>query len=264
MYAFEYVRPASLDEAVSALGGESASALAGGQTLLPTLKQRLASHDTLVDVRHLAELRGIEAANGVLTIGAGITHAEVAGSSTVRDGIPALAVLAGGIGDPQVRNLGTLGGSIANNDPASDYPAAVLGLGATVVTNARAMDADSFFQGLFETALEDGELITAVRFPVPRAAAYRKFDQPASRFALTGVFVARTDTGTRVAVTGAGEDGVFRHAGLEAALNSAFSVDAANGTEISADDLIEDLHGSPAYRANLIRVMAARAVADCA
>ena len=191
MYAFDYVRPDSLEAALAALLNEDATVLAGGQTLLPTLKQRLAAPGTVVDIRHIKELRGIQAEAGTVTIGAGTPHDEVAGSDAVRGAIPALAALAGCIGDPQVRHLGTLGGSIANNDPASDYPAAVLGLGAVVVTSRREINAEEYFQGLFETALEPGELIKAVRFPGPEAAAYRKFDQPASRFALTGVFVAR-------------------------------------------------------------------------
>ena len=264
MYAFDYVRPDSLEAALAALLNEDATVLAGGQTLLPTLKQRLAAPGTVVDIRHIKELRGIQAGAGTVTIGAGTPHDEVAGSDAVRGAIPALAALAGCIGDPQVRHLGTLGGSIANNDPASDYPAAVLGLGAVVVTSRREINAEEYFQGLFETALEPGELIKAVRFPAPEAAAYRKFDQPASRFALTGVFVARTSDGVRVAVTGAGENGVFRHSGLEAALGTSFSPGAVEGVEVSADGLIGDLHGSPAYRANLIKVMAMRAVADCA
>lgn len=263
MYAFDYLRPASLDAALAALADESATALAGGQTLLPTLKQRLASPDTVVDIRHLGELQGIREEDGAIRIGAGTPHDAVARSEVVQNAIPALAALAGGIGDPQVRHLGTLGGSIANNDPAADYPAAVLALGARVFTNLREIPADDFFAGLFETALQPGELVVAVRFPVPDAAAYRKFDQPASRFALTGVFVARTGSTVRVAVTGAGEDGVFRHAGLESALERDFSPGSVRGVEISADGLLSDLHGSPEYRANLIGVMAARAVADC-
>lgn len=263
MYAFDYLRPASLDAALAALADENATALAGGQTLLPTLKQRLASPDTVVDIRHLGELQGIREEDGAIRIGAGTPHDVVARSDVVREAIPALAALAGGIGDPQVRHLGTLGGSVANNDPAADYPAAVLALDAVVSTNLREIPADEFFAGLFETVLQTGELVISVRFPRADAAVYRKFDQPASRFALTGVFVARTGGNVRVAVTGAGEDGVFRHAGLEIALGSDFSAQAARGVEISADGLLSDLHGSPEYRANLIGVMAARAVADC-
>lgn len=262
MYNTEYMRPDSLAAAVDALKSDGATALAGGQTLLPTLKQRLASADTLVDIRHLTELQGIKASKDAVEIGAGTPHSTVANSKDVQGAIPALAKLAGGIGDPQVRNLGTIGGSIANNDPAADYPAAVLGLGATVVTNSREVPAEDFFCGLFETALEAGELITAVRFPVPAAAAYRKFDQPASRFALTGVFVAKMGSEVRVAVTGAGENGVFRAADIEQALGGSFTADAARGVSVSADGMIGDLHGTPEYRANLVSVLAARAVAE--
>ena len=263
MYAFEYVRPTSLAAAVTALGAEGAVAIAGGQTLLPTLKQRLASPSSLVDIRRLEELRGVEVSGGALAIGAGMSHDAVARSDVVRSTIPAIAGLAAGIGDPQVRNLGTLGGSIANHDPAADWPAAVLGLGATVVTSAREIAADDFFTGLFETALADGELVVSVRFPIPATAAYRKFDQPASRFALTGAFVSRTAAGVRVAITGAGESGVFRHAGLEAALADSFAPDAVDGVAIAAGELLSDLHGTPEYRANLIRVMTRRAVDAC-
>ncbi len=263
MYAFDYVRPASLNDALATLKGDGTTAIAGGQTLLPTLKQRLASPTALVDIRHLDELKGIEIGGGSLTIGAATSHDEVASSTAVGNAIPALTSLAGGIGDPQVRNLGTLGGSIANHDPAADWPAAVLGLGATVITSAREVAADDFFTGLFETALEDGEIVVSLRFPIPFAAAYQKFDQPASRFALTGSFVSRGAGGVRVAITGAGESGVFRHRGLEGALQASFSSQSVDGVEVSEDGLLSDLHGTPAYRANLIRVMTRRAVADC-
>ena len=263
MYAFDYVRPASLDDALAALKADGATAVAGGQTLLPTLKQRLASPSALVDIRNLDELKGIEIGGGSVSIGAGTSHDEVARSDAVQNAIPAIASLAGGIGDPQVRNLGTLGGSIANHDPAADWPAAVLGLGATVVTSSREISADDFFTGLFETALETGEIVVSVRFPIPFTAAYRKFDQPASRFALTGSFVSRGAGRVRVAITGAGESGVFRHRGLETALQTSFSSRSAEAVEVSADGLLSDLHGTPAYRANLIRVMTSRAVADC-
>ena len=263
MYEFEYVRPASLNDALAALQGDGATAVAGGQTLLPTLKQRLASPTALVDIRQLDELRGIDIGGGSLTIGAATTHDEVCRSNAVQNAIPALASLAGGIGDPQVRNLGTLGGSIANHDPAADWPAAVLGLGATVVTSSREVSADDFFTGLFETALEGGEIVLSVRFPIPFAASYQKFDQPASRFALTGSFVSRGSGGVRVAITGAGESGVFRLRGLEAALQASFSTRTVDDVEVSEDGLLSDLHGTPAYRANLIRVMSRRAVAGC-
>ena len=258
MYPTKYHRPSSVDDAVALLtGGEDATVLAGGQTLLTTMKQHLAAPTDLVDVRGLG-LAGITASGGAVTIGATTTHAEVAESGEVP---AALASLAAAIGDPQVRNVGTIGGSLANNDPAADYPAAVLAMGATVVTSKREIAADDFFQGLFGTALDDHEIITAVRFPAAERAGYSKFRQPASRFALVGVFVAKTSGGARVAVTGAGEDGVFRHPGLEAALSANWSADAVDGVEVSADGLMTDIHGDAEYRANLMKVMAKRAVA---
>ena len=259
MYAFDFERPSTVAEAVAALKTEEAQALGGGQTLIPTLKQRLASPSKLVSLGGIAEMKGISSAGGVVTIGAGTTHAEVAASGA----IPALSALAGGIGDPAVRNRGTIGGSLANNDPAACYPSAALALGATIVTNAREIAADDFFEGLFTTALEEGEIITAVKFPVPEAANYQKFEQPASRFALVGVFVAKTGGGVRVAVTGASEDGVFRWSEAEAALASDFSTGAIEGLSVPADGMIADLHGSKAYRAHLVGVMARRAVAAC-
>ena len=259
MYAFDFERPSTVAEAVAALKTEEAQALGGGQTLIPTMKQRLASPSTLVSLGGIAEMKGISSAGGVVTIGAGTTHAEVAASGA----IPALSALAGGIGDPAVRNRGTIGGSLANNDPAACYPSAALALGATIVTNAREIAADDFFEGLFTTALEEGEIITAVKFPVPEAANYQKFEQPASRFALVGVFVAKTGGGVRVAVTGASEDGVFRWSDAEAALAGDFSAGALEGMAPSADGMIGDLHGSPEYRAHLVGVMARRAVAAC-
>ncbi|MBU3649732.1 MAG: carbon monoxide dehydrogenase, partial [Limnohabitans sp.] len=214
MYAFEYQRPSQLDEALRAIaaGGQ---ALAGGQTLIASLKQRLAAPETLIDLGQIAALQGIRLAGNRLVIGAMARHAEVAAHPLVRERLPALAELAGGIGDRQVRAMGTLGGSVANNDPAACYPSAVLALGATVVTSQRTLAADDFFQGVYTTALGADELITAIEFPLPKRAAYAKFRQPASRFALIGVFVAETDAGVRVAITGAG-NGVFRPAGLEA------------------------------------------------
>ena len=211
MYEFEIVRPTSVEEAVAALKGEDAQALSGGQTLIPTLKQRLAAPSCLVSLTGVDALKGIELADGIVKIGAAVTHADVASSPDVQGAIPALAVLAGGIGDPQVRNRGTIGGSVANNDPSACYPAACLALGATILTNAREIAADAFFLGLFETALEEGEIITAVHFPTPLQAAYRKFSQPASRFALAGAFVARFEGRVPVAITGVSGDGVFRH-----------------------------------------------------
>jgi carbon-monoxide dehydrogenase medium subunit len=234
--------------------------LAGGQSLLGAIKLGLAAPAGLVDVRRLAELQGITVDGQAVRIGAATTHATVAASSDVRRAIPALADLAGRIGDRQVRNVGTLGGSLANNDPAACYPAATLGLGATVHTSNRSIAADDFFQGLFTTALQDGELITAVSFPIPKAAAWQKFKQPASRFSLVGVFVARFDAGVRVAVTGAGP-GVFRCSELEQALARDWSAAAARAVKVGADGLNSDLHGTAAYRAALIPELAARAVA---
>lgn len=259
MYAFTFERPASLADAGSAAAG-GGKPLAGGQTLLASMKLRLANPERLVDLGGIAELSGIRKEGNAVVIGAMTRHAEVANSAEVKAAIPALAALAGQIGDRQVRAMGTLGGSVANNDPAACYPSAVLGLGATVHTTKRQIAADDFFQGMFTTALEEGELITAVSFPVPKRAAYMKFKQTASRFALIGVFVAQTDDGVRVAVTGGG-NGVFRHSGLEAALNGSFTAGAAASVKISDEDLSSDLHASAAYRANLISVMTQRAVA---
>lgn len=258
MYEFEYVKPATVGEAVAALAEEDAQALGGGQTLIPTLKQRLAMPSKLVSLSGIAEMQGISASGGVLTIGGAATHAAVAAGAA---SYPALAELASHIGDPAVRNRGTIGGSLANNDPAACYPAAALASGATIVTNSREIEADDYFQGLFETALEEGEIITAVRFPVPEKANYQKFVQPASRFALVGVFVARYAAGVRVAVTGASEEGVFRWAEAEAALDREFSADALDGLSVAADVMIADLHGSKEYRAHLVAVMTKRAVA---
>lgn len=258
MYAFAYDRPASLSDALAkiASGGQ---ALAGGQTLIATLKQRLAQPESLVDLAGVQELSGIRKEGNQLIIGAMARHEAVAESADVQQLIPALAALALGIGDRQVRVLGTLGGSLANNDPAACYPSAVLGLGATVETNRRKIAADDFFQGMYTTALEPDELITAVHFPAAQKAAYAKFRQPASRFALVGVFVAKTDDGVRVAITGAG-NGVFRHAGLEAALSANFTPEAVEGVVIDASELSGDLHASAAYRAQLIKVQTQRAV----
>ncbi len=260
MYSFDYERPTTLAGAVASLKAEGAQALAGGQSLLPTLKQRLAQPAKLVDLKGLPGLSGITSTGGQIIIGAATPHATVAASAEVRTAIPALAALAGGIGDPQVRHRGTIGGSLANNDPSACYPAGVLGLGATIVTDRREIAADDYFKGLFETALGDGEIITSVRFPVPEKAAYVKFEQPASRFALTGVFVAKTSGGVRVAVTGASESGVFRHTGLEQALGGSFDPASVSGVAVAAGGLIADLHGTAAYRANLISVLTERAV----
>jgi aerobic carbon-monoxide dehydrogenase medium subunit len=263
MYAFDFVKPTSIDSAVAALATEDAQALGGGQTLIPTLKQRLASPSVLVSLRGIAEIRGVCVDDdGRLCIGGGTTHTTVAREAAAR--YPALAAMASHIGDPAVRNRGTIGGSLANNDPSACYPAAVLGSGATVVTNTRSIAADDYFQGMFTTALEPGEIITEVKFPVPARANYQKFIQPASRFALVGVFVAQFDDGVRVAVTGASESGVFRWEEAEAALSASFTPDAVKGLTASADGMIGDLFGTPEYRAHLIGVLTARAVAAAA
>jgi aerobic carbon-monoxide dehydrogenase medium subunit len=260
MYAFEYHRPQSLAGAAADLANPDAKALAGGMTLLPTMKQRLASPTALIDLKSVPELAGVAREGDNLVIGAMTRHADVAGSEVVRAAIPALATLAGLIGDAHVRNMGTIGGSVANNDPSADYPAAALALGATIITNKRRIPAQDFFTGLFETALETGELITQVSFPIPQRAAYMKFRNPASRYALVGVFVAKTAGGVRVAVTGAGSNGVFRAEQFEAALNANFSAAALDDVSVPASGLNSDLHADADYRAHLIGVMARRAV----
>jgi carbon-monoxide dehydrogenase medium subunit len=259
MYAFTFERPSSAADAakLAAAGGKL---LAGGQTLLASMKLRLTSAEQVVDLGGIAELAGVKKDGNSVVIGAMTRHADVAKNADVKAAIPALADLANGIGDRQVRAMGTMGGSVANNDPSACYPSAVLALGATVHTNQRKIAADDYFQGMFTTALKDGELITAISFPAPKRAAYMKFKQPASRFALIGVFVAQTDSGVRVAVTGGG-NGVFRHKGLEDALNKSFTPEAAAAVKIDAGELSSDLHASAAYRANLISVMTQRAVA---
>ncbi len=260
MYAFEFIKPGTLKEAVDALQGEEAMALGGGQTLIPTLKQRLAAPSALVALSGIPELQGVcKADDGAVCIGGATPHAVVAREAAKH--YPGLAALAGQIGDPAVRNRGTIGGSLANNDPSACYPAAALASNATIVTNTRKIAADDFFEGMFTTALEPGEIITEVRFPVPEKAAYAKFLQPASRFALTGVFVAKFKDGVRVAVTGASEGGVFRWAEAEAALGKSFTPDAVKGLKHAANGMIADLHGTSDYRAHLIGVMCARAVA---
>ncbi|MDR2013376.1 MAG: FAD binding domain-containing protein [Rhodanobacter sp.] len=259
MYAFTFERPATLADAAK-LAKAGGKLLAGGQTLLASMKLRLAAPEQLIDLGGIRELAGIRKEGNRLVIGAMTRHADVAESKEVQTAIPALAELAARIGDKQVRAMGTLGGSLANNDPAADYPAAALALGATLVTTQREITADDFFQGLFVTALNESELITAVRWPIPKRAAYIKFPQPASRFALIGVFVAQTDGGVRVAVTGGG-NGVFRHAELERALDKSFTPAAVADVKTDASELNGDLHGSAEYRAHLIGVMAQRAVA---
>ncbi|WP_043879432.1 FAD binding domain-containing protein [Azorhizobium caulinodans] len=261
MYAFDYQRPAALDDAIGLLRSvNEPKVLAGGQTLLPTLKQRLAQPGTLVDLSRIPGLSRIERQGEGLVIGAMARHAEVATSALVKSVIPALAELAGVIGDPAVRNRGTLGGSIANNDPTADYPAGCLGLGATILTSKRALAADDFFTGLFETALEDDELVVGVEFPAPARAGYAKFRNPASRYAMAGVFVAQGAEGVRVAVTGAGQGGVFRWSEAEEALAADFRPEALDGLSVDSADMMSDLHGSADYRAHLVKVMARRAV----
>jgi carbon-monoxide dehydrogenase medium subunit len=260
MYDFAYHRPKSLADAVNGLKGKpDGKAMAGGMTLIPTLKQRLARPSDVVDLADLKDLVGIKAEGSGITIGAMTKHADVASSPDVKSAIPALAYLASHIGDPAVRNRGTLGGSVANNDPAADYPAAVLALNATITTNTRKIAADDFFKGLFETALGEGELITSITFPKVDKAAYMKFPNPASRYAMVGVFVAKTAAGVRVAVTGAGPS-VFRVKAMEDALARSFSSDAIKDIKIPSDDLNSDIHGSAEYRAHLVNVMARRAV----
>lgn len=261
MHAFRYRRPRTLDEALAVLRDEpEAKPLAGGMSLLSAMKLRLAQPSHLVDLRTLSEFTGIRVDGQWVEIGAMTRHADVAASPAVQSAIPALSTLAGGIGDRQVRNRGTIGGSVANNDPAADYPAALLGLGATVVTDRRTLSADAFFLGLFETALARDELIRLIRFPIPRRAAYVKFHQPASRFALVGVFVAETQAGEiRVAVTGAGPC-VFRAQPIEAALSRAFTPEAAEAVSVPVGALNSDMHADAEYRAHLIPVLAARAV----
>ncbi len=260
MQAFAYATPSTLAEATQLAAQEDAKYMAGGQTLLQSMKLGLIAPSTVVDLGAIAELKGICRDGNAIVIGGGTTHAEVAASKDVQAAIPALADLASHIGDRQVRNRGTLGGSLANNDPAACYPAAVLGLGATVHTNQRKIAADDFFLGMFTTALNEGEIVTAVSFPVPEKAGWQKFKQPASRFSLVGVFVSKGPAGVRVAVTGAGAGGVFRASGLETLLAANYSAAALAGATVPADDLNSDLHGSAAYRAALIPVLAGRAV----
>jgi aerobic carbon-monoxide dehydrogenase medium subunit len=260
MQSFAYSRPTTLTEAAQAALTDNVRLIAGGQSLLPAMRLGLAAPDALIDLGDIADLKGITVDNDMVRIGAMATHAEVAAHAAVLRAIPALADLAGHIGDVQVRNRGTLGGSLANNDPAACYPAAVLGLGATVHTQRRSIAADDFFLGVYTTALAEGELITAVSFPVPARAGWQKFKQPASRFSLVGVFVSQGPQGTRVAVTGAGASGVFRAAPLEAALAQDWSAAAARGVRLGADGLNSDLHGSAEYRAALIPELAARAI----
>ena len=262
MYETTYHRPSSVDEAAALFAeGSESKYLAGGHTLIPVMKQRLASPSDVIDLARIKELVGIEPTNDGIVIKAATTHYDVAQSAVAQKAIPALAYLASLIGDPAVRHRGTIGGSIANNDPAADYPAALLALDATVKTNKRSIKAGDFFKGLFTTALEDGEIITSVSFPIPAKAGYSKFPHPASRFALTGVFVAQTKVGeVRAAATGASQSGVMRVGSIEAALKANWSAGALNSVTISDSGLLTDIYGSSAYRANLIKVMAQRAV----
>ncbi|MCC5976561.1 MAG: xanthine dehydrogenase family protein subunit M [Salinarimonas sp.] len=262
MHAFEYHRPSNVRQAAALLQkNEDAKIVAGGHTLLPTMKQRLAAPSALVDLGALSELRGIEKKGRAVVIGAMATHSDVATSDVVAEAIPGLAKLAELIGDPAVRHRGTIGGSIANNDPAADYPAACLGLGATIITNKRKIPAEEFFTGMFDTALEEGEIITKVSFPIPAKAAYAKFRNPASRYALAGVFVSKRGSDIRVAVTGAGSDGVFRWGEAEEALAKRFAPKSLDGMSPPAKGMNTDIHADAEYRAHLVGVMARRAVA---
>ncbi len=264
MYETTYHRPASVDEAASLFAkGKEAKYLAGGHTLIPVMKQRLAAPSDVIDLGRIKDMVGIELSADALTIKAATTYFDIMQSAEVKKSLPAISYLTSLIGDPAVRYRGTIGGSIANNDPAADFPAALLALGATVKTNKRSIAADDFFKGLFATALGDGEIITQVVFPIPTKAGYSKMRHPASRFALTGVFVAKTKSGdVRVAATGASSSGVMRVPAIEAALKANWSPGALDSVKISADGLLADIHGSAAYRANLIKVMAQRAVTE--
>ncbi len=262
MYAFDFARPKTVEDAIKALQAEDAQPLSGGQTLIPTLKQRLAQPSTLVSLLGIEALRGVSVSGDAVTIKAATPHGTIAAEA--QDRFPALAHLAGKIGDPAVRHRGTIGGSLANNDPSACYPAAALATGATLVAQgpdgAREIAADDYFQGMFATDLKEGEILTEIRLPIPEKADYQKFEQPASRFPLVGVFVAKFADGVRVAVTGASETGVFRWTEAEQALSSNFAADAVKGLSVSADGLLKDLHGTPEYRAHLIKVLTARAV----
>jgi aerobic carbon-monoxide dehydrogenase medium subunit len=261
MYETNYHRASSVADAVKLLKkSEDPKILAGGMTLIPTMKQRLAAPTDLVDIGRIAEIQGIKVSGKTVTIGAGTTHFDVANSEKLAKVCPALCSLASHIGDPHVRHRGTIGGSISNNDPAADYPSAMLALNATIITDKRSMPADKFFKGLFETSLKDGEVVTSIEFTAPAKAAYSKFPNPASRYAVAGVFVAKDKDGVRVAVTGAGESGVYRHKGLEAALDKKFEAASIDAVKVDAKGLMGDMHATPEYRAALIKVMAKRAV----
>jgi len=260
MYNFEIDKPSTIADAVKALGRDEAQPLSGGQTLIPTLKARLAAPSVLVSLHGIAEMKGVCIGDdGRLWIGGGTTHSTVAREA--KEHYPALAGLAARIGDPAVRNRGTIGGSVANNDPSACYPAGVLASGASIVTNTREIAADDYFQGMFATALEDGEIVTEIKFPIPQSAHYEKHIQPASRFPLVAAFVARFSEGVRVAITGASEEGVFRWTEAEAALSDDFAADGLKGLSVDGSGMISDLHGSGDYRAHLVGVMTRRAVA---
>lgn len=262
MYETNYHKAGSVDDAASKMGdAEDGKYLSGGMTLIPTMKQRLAAPSDLIDLGGIADMAGISVSGSTVRIGAATTHADVASNADLASACSALAGLASHIGDPHVRNRGTIGGSIANNDPAADYPAAMIALNATVVTNSREIAADDFFAGLFETALEENEIITAITFEAPAKAAYQKFPNPASRYAMAGVFVAQSGNEVRVAVTGAGSDGVFRHGEMEQALTGTWAAHAIDACTVDTGDLLSDIHGDADYRANLVKVMAKRAVA---
>lgn len=262
MYQTNYHRPKSLADAAKLFAGaEEPAYIAGGHTLLPAMKARLAAPKNLIDLRHVPELKGIQVSGDAVTVGGASTHFEVANNADVKKAIPSLAALAGSIGDPAVRHLGTIGGSVANNDPAADYPVAVMALAATVHTDKRQIAADDYFAGLYSTALNEGEIVSKVAFKVPAEAGYAKFRNRASLFALAAVFVAKHKDGSvRVAVTGAGNDGVFRWTAAEEALAKNFSVDSLKGLTVDTSGMMGDMHGSPEYRANLVAVMARRAM----
>ena len=261
MYATQYHRPKSISEAAKIFSAGDAAYISGGHTLLPAMKARLAAPGNLIDLRHIPDLKGIQVAGDAVTIGGATTHFEVSQSADVKKAIPVLALLAGSIGDPAVRHLGTIGGSVANNDPAADYPAAVLALAGTVHTDKRQIAADEFFTGLYTTALDEGEIVTKVSFKVPASAGYAKFRNPASRYPMAGVFVAKLkDSSVRVGVTGAGNNGAFRWKAAEEALGKNFAADAVKGLSVEASGMMGDIHGSAEYRANLVAVMCRRAV----
>ncbi len=265
MYETNYHRASSVSDAVKLMKkAEDPKLLAGGMTLIPTMKQRLASPSDLVDITRIADLSGIKVSGKTVTIGAATTHFDVSTNEKLAKVCPALCALASHIGDPHVRYRGTIGGSIANNDPAADYPSALLAMGATIITDKRTIPADKFFKGLFETSLKDGEIVTAIEFTAPAKAAYSKFPNPASRYAMTGVFVVKDKDGVKVAVTGAGEGGVFRHKGLEAALDKKFDAASVDAVKVDAKGLMSDMHATADYRAALIKVMTKRAVAAAA